>query len=412
MLLRKIITIIFFINLTSFSVYSQDSEADGVSTNSNGQSENLKNSSKPSVKSAKKANTKALFSPQIEWDQPEIKPTNKPKVHEVTLFGVTEKNIQVRVGRQILWVKTNEKNQKKIRKIPVKKLKIENKPIVDMKSDGSFTIKLRLPEGEVQVPVGLISGKQGARYQLVMYVKDKKIELKNQPKIYTECRYCIWLGAGFAYLAYQQDPPQDIKNVEYGAFGFPALSLRVRVKLLKDWNLRFAYHRLTGPELSSGDVTITDKSISWQHMGLEVDYRAISSFRLLGIKFDPALLVGVQNQDLPFLIQTSTNVFTIDSFKFNTASLGGMFFLNSHKIWYYEIFMRLQMAMSSSGDIKLSSGFAFDGSLGAIYRLGENIRLGMFWGGQYHTYKYEINAAPGAYSLLNSKIDLSLGYEF
>ena len=390
-------------------------EVDGNGTENNEVEEVSEKVRTEEAVSEKSQVPKENFSPEINWDEPKIKPTNRPKVHKVTLLGKTEKDVNVRVGRNLLWIKADKSGRKKVKKIAVNKLKVKGKRIVSQKLDGSFAINILLPEGELQIPVGLIRGNERAKFQLVMFVKDKKIELKNQAtRIKTDCQYCIWLGAGLTYLNYQQDPPQDIKDVKYGAFGLPSITFKTWIQLVKNWKLRFAYHRLTGPDLSANTpgTTLSNKSIQWQHMGLEVDYRALPSFKLLDLKFDPALLIGVQNQDMPFLLQTAPNFFSIESFKFNTASVGGLFFVNNHKRWYYEIFMRLQTAVSSSGDVQLSSGFAFDGSVGGIYRLGQSLRLGIFWGGQFHKYNYTINSAPGTYSLLSSAIDLALGYEF
>ena len=115
---------------------------------------------------------KVLFSPKLEWDEPEIKPTKNKKVQHVTLYGYTEEGVKVLVGKQILWVQASAKTgRKRVRKISIKKLKIKGQKYIDLKPDGSFKINLRLPLGEVQIPVGLIKGKQKARYQIALFVQ-------------------------------------------------------------------------------------------------------------------------------------------------------------------------------------------------------------------------------------------------
>lgn len=357
-------------------------------------------------------NSVEIFSPKIEWYEPEVKPSSKKRLQVVRLYGATEQGVQLLLAKNILWLRKDKSGKTRPQKLPVKKLVIKGVKPISSDSSGNFEINIQLPEGDIQIPLRMVKAKQQASYLVSLNVQAKKIELKDAPTFKTDCKYCIWIGAGASFLGYKQDPPQDIKEVSYGAIGMPALSFRTNVRLTKDWRVRFAYHSLVGPDLDSTDVVILNKKIAWQHMGLEVDYRALRPFRLLGLKFDPAILVGVQMQDMPFLMQTTGSQFSIESLKFNTASIGGMFFINNHKRMYYELYMRGQIPISSTGDVELRSGLAFDGSIGLIYRLSDSFRLGVFWGGQYHGYKYTINAENGSYSLLSSKLDLSLGYEF
>ena len=197
---------------------------------------------KAEVKTAKR------FAPEIEWYEPEIEPTKRKKVQKVTLYGNLEKGVKILLGKKILWVRTLKSGKKKVKKIPLRKLRVKGEKLIVLEKSGNFKISFRLPEGEVQIPVRLKKNKQRASYQIAMFVKAKKIEIKNAKPFKTDCRYCFWIGAGANYLSYQQDPPQDIKDVSYGAFGAPALSFRTNLQIVKNWRIRFDYHLLSGPE--------------------------------------------------------------------------------------------------------------------------------------------------------------------
>ena len=359
------------------------------------------------------ADAPAKFSPEISWYQPETQPTKRKRVQQVTLYGQTEEGVRVRFGKRALWIRTNKKGQKNITKIPIKKLRIKGKKIIDLDKDGSFERNLKMPVGEVQLPIYLVKGRERVKFQVAFQVKEKEVKIQTpEGSKVRECMKCIWFGAGVNYLAYSQDPPQDIDKVEFGAFDMPTITLRGNYKFNKDWGIRAAYHSLPGPDLTSPNINITNSTIVWTHFGLEADYRLLKPFRLFGFRFDPAVLVGLQSHDMPFLTQIDQDNFSVESFKFNSLSGGGMFLVNSDRKLYYEIYMRLQLALAGSGDLTLDSGFAFDGSIGAVYRWKPNWQIGWFWGGQYHTYSYSLEGESGAYTLLSSKMDVSLGYSF
>jgi len=81
--------------------------------------------------------------------------------------------------------------------------------------------------------------------------------------------------------------------------------------------------------------------------------------------------------------------------------------------------MRYQYPISSgtnsNDSFTVSPIFAFDGSLGTVYSFGENFRLGLFWYGQYHYYKFSYSGSTsfsGEQTLLYSNAELRLGFEF
>lgn len=220
------------------------------------------------------------------------------------------------------------------------------------------------------------------------------------------------MGVGF--INYKQDPPENLKAVDYGSITLPNFSLRGQYLLNPKWALRGDYHRQSGDDLAStsSSVTISNTNVVWSHMGVEAEYLAFNTKNWWGIEFDPSWLLGIQYQDMPFVRATVSPNYTIDSFKFASLSLGALAMINPTRRWQFETFVRFQLALAGAGDVKLSSGFSFDGSVGVLYHWMKNWKWGAFWNGQYHSYKYKLSGSEGSYSLLSSKVDLTLGYQF
>ncbi|MCB0415059.1 MAG: hypothetical protein KDD50_12045 [Bdellovibrionales bacterium] len=355
---------------------------------------------------------------EVQWYQPEYevyeKPSKKGKtrkthLYKVTFLGKTSPQAKVKIGSKVYRVRG-----KKINKLSTKKLMGKKSLLVKVEEDGVFKIPMIVPHGSIQIPVAIKVGKTIKKMQLIAKVNKDKIEVKDAEVLYTACENCIWMGFGFGILNYKQDPPQNLKPIDYGSITAPNFSLRGSVKLAQKWNLRWDAHSLTAQDLSSSDlqVSLLSKAIAWNYYGLEAEWKAFSKGTLFGYASQTSLIFGVQSQAMPFVIDAGSNQFSIGTFSFNSLSLGGVILLNAHKRWQYEAFMRLQVALSGDGDVKLDSGFAFDGSIGTIYNMTKSWKLGIFWNGQYHGYNYSIGASPGTYSLLASQFDFSLGYHF
>jgi hypothetical protein len=114
---------------------------------------------------------------------------------------------------------------------------------------------------------------------------------------------------------------------------------------------------------------------------------------------------------MPILIREQSN-YIVSNFEFNSASLGVHFDLYKTKYIQFILSNRLQIPVSSSKDVKIKSGFSFDGVIGLVYFLSPEFASSVSWGGQYHRFDYNIDGSDAKYSLFISKINILLGYNF
>jgi hypothetical protein len=159
----------------------------------------------------------------------------------------------------------------------------------------------------------------------------------------------------------------------------------------------------------------------WTAISAEAMTRGLSKFTLLEGPIYYGLRAGLQDHRTPFLVVNEEEA-TIE-LKMNsmtTASFGG-YAEWMRKKWTYHWLMRYQLPFSSSSpgasSFAITPIFAFDGSVGAAYNISQQIKLGFFWYGQWHQYKYnyaraDLTTNSGSQSLFYSNIDVRLGVDF
>lgn len=376
-----------------------------------------KKKKKRKKKKRKKKKKRSRKPVDVTWYQPEFSVDKDEKGNvlsteefKVTLIGKTMPKARLYVGKTIFQIegqKLTKISRKKILRDP--KLR---KFVAD--ENGFFSIPMYIPEGHIQIPIVARRGKRRSKMRLLMDVTEEKALVKDAKILYYPCTKCLWLGVGFGVLAYQQEPPEALQPIEYGSLSLPNLSFRGIFKVGKKFNARFDFHQLKGDDLTASDssIAIVNPQISWTYFGLEGEYLGFSRKKLLGKSLMPGLLFGVQSQNVPFVLESGATSFTIGEFSFYSLSLGASTLINPEQRWQYEMYLRLQIALSSSGDVTLTGGYAFDGSIGAIYNITQKWKLGIFWNGQLHNYNYSLNSKDGTYTLFSSNLDFSIGYSF
>ena len=380
------------------------------------QDKDLKGSRDESTGKSKKEIAESPIS--IKWFQTEFMSLEDPKgkkrkrkvqLYKVTLQGRLEKNAKIFLGKRTFFVR-----HRSVKRYVTTKLLRKKSRRVGLDKDGYFKIPLYVPEGLLQVPILLRKGKKRDQFKVQINVTKESAVVKDAEVLYKPCENCLWIGVGVGVLAYQQAPPDTLQPVNYGSFSLPNFSMKGSFTYTEKLNWRFDFHQLSGDDLTTSDptVTITDAKIGWTYFGIESEYKAFSRKTLFGKAFQPGMLLGVQSQSVPFVVGTGGSNFKIGDFNFYSVSFGGMMLLNPEKRLQYEAFMRLQVAIPGSGQVSLTGGYAFDGSVGLIYHLTEKWKLGAFWNGQLHNYNYSHNSSIGTYTLFSSNLDFSIGYQF
>jgi hypothetical protein len=103
-----------------------------------------------------------------------------------------------------------------------------------------------------------------------------------------------------------------------------------------------------------------------------------------------------------------------------TDASAGLLLEWSRRRWTYYWLMRYQYPLTSKADgasqWSMQPVFAFDGSIGASYNITRQLKLGLFWYGQWHQFNYTYSDGTvvdsGFQSLFYSNVDVRLGIDF
>src|SRR5690606_38473669 len=101
--------------------------------------------------------------------------------------------------------------------------------------------------------------------------------------------------------------------------------------------------------------------------------------------------VGVQQHKTPFLFLDADTNLQLKENVMRTASLGVLAEIVQRR-WTHYWLMRYQFPFSSqaegSNQFEIKPTFAFDGSIGTSYNLTPQLKMGLFWYGQWHQYNF------------------------
>lgn len=222
----------------------------------------------------------------------------------------------------------------------------------------------------------------------------------------------LWAGAGSNYQYYQQTIPSVDGEAKFNNVQSPTMMMRGGFQGTT-WGVDASYKDTPGTMESSSSVSVLNGTYNWRTLTLEGLYRIHS---LWNLRF------GVQHHAMPFIVlNASTSTIDITSNTLTLATIGFDRSFTLSRKWRGEWLMRYQQPLSSAGgngtSFKIHPKFAFDGSLGGVYDLGNQFLLGAYWYGQWHEYKFDYgdnssNSFSGSQTLFYSNIEMRLGFEF
>lgn len=233
----------------------------------------------------------------------------------------------------------------------------------------------------------------------------------------------VALGLGGNYLNYGQTVPGANAEVSYESLKPVSVYGEAGATISRKWKAAASYHDSPGQVSSSPSIPVSNGSYHWKTYSGEGFYELNEDmFRVNG---KPVVLdgrFGVQYHSMPFIVvQSSTRSVDIRENTLTMATIGANATLGKWEKFSYEVFGRYQYPVSAAGSgsnsFKVSPNFAFDGSMGGLYRLS-NVTLGAFWYGQWHVYNFNYTdgstgtSNSGRQSLFYSNVEFRLGYEF
>jgi hypothetical protein len=274
-----------------------------------------------------------------------------------------------------------------------------------------FAFRMNLTKGEYRIRVALFIDSETFEYDFEFETSDRWPPLPPPAiKLYL-CQKCLTLGAGINYLNYQQTAFDDLDPINYSVFTTLPLSLESRIGINRRNAFRFEYHRQSANPIKAENINLQSPNINWSYMAIGGDSILVSNGKLFGISYSNGFMYGVQLHMVPFLRPVSGTEYTIGNFNLLSLGGGGFTGIRIHDTEVI-VMMRMQVALSGQGDVKIKNGLSFDGSISYLKDISiQNMFWGLYWGGQYHSYKYELEGT-GTYSLILSKIEGRFGYRF
>ncbi len=232
--------------------------------------------------------------------------------------------------------------------------------------------------------------------------------------------FWLWLGMGVDYTYYAQDV--GLTNVKYSLIDSPSYYVRAGSMINSTYGMDFSYKDIPGQAKSSDSVTVVNGNYHWQTISAEglarvAEYRSRSGLdNWWGMRF------GVQQHMVPFMISTNVGEIEMRNNSMTMATLGVDYIVGRNRRVRYEFMARYQypLATAASGndDFSIVPKYAFDGSIGQVYKISPQWSLGIYWYGQWHQYQfsYRDNSVHANYNgnqtLFFSDLDLRIGFDF
>lgn len=345
--------------------------------------------------------------PLIEkWYKPYYDPAANKKKPVIVISG------QARPGLVIDRPNANIKfiRNKKVRELSWKKVSVSEFPVT-VRDDGYFEIRLRLPNGVVQIPLDQTLEGRKQNIVIALSVDKKNIAMASKKPIeespFVNSPRVVWGGLGYNYVRYEQS------GVYFESFKGPAFLLKGQYEFSPIWTFQSNLKSSPGSTVSSDKLTVQEGDYNWITFTADaIQMPEKWNGRLFGQNWKYGLRYGIQYHIVPFLVEVATDTYSVTTNTLTMATLGGHVEVNRDRRIYYEGYLEYQYPLMSGSKFKIQPTFAFDGSVGMIYRYKAHWRLGLFWYGQWHQYDYTSDDGEGSQTLFYSNIEARVGFDF
>ncbi len=134
-----------------------------------------------------------------------------------------------------------------------------------------------------------------------------------------------------------------------------------------------------------------------------------------------SLLYGVQYHALPVVIfEPLTLLPSVREAQYLNAVMGAkyQYFVSQRQFFVISGHYQHPLSTASAGSsgFQMKSPFIFDGSVGGEYRMTEALWGGVYWYGQYHSFKYDYTDQgtlhQNTQNMIYSNIELRLSFRF
>ena len=224
--------------------------------------------------------------------------------------------------------------------------------------------------------------------------------------------FSFWLGMGENYQYQQQSVPSVSGQSKFQNIQGPSLSVAARL-LGKKLGAEVAYKEIPGRMESSSSVTVVDGNFNWKILSIDSLYKFENSNTFLksGLQFDSVPYMDLNAVNATLTVRSNT----ITTFKVGFEKN----YLFSEKVrgeWIMQYQHPILTGTSNGNNFTIKPEFAFNGSIGSIYKFNETMHFGIFWYGQWYQYNFEYGTNSSVYSgkqiLFYSNLDLRIGWNF
>jgi hypothetical protein len=226
-----------------------------------------------------------------------------------------------------------------------------------------------------------------------------------------------WVGSGENYVDYRQSQP-GISTLKDEHFRGLSQYIEAGFTGQSGWGGDISYKNTPGI-IQPNNATVSPNTYAWTTLGLEGVYHTAAPFSILGSPVIYGLRLGLQQHKMPFVFVDEVGNLLLKTNDMTDAS-AGLLLEWSRRRWTYYWLMRYQYPLTSKADgasqWSMQPVFAFDGSIGASYNITRQLKLGLFWYGQWHQFNYTYSDGTvvdsGFQSLFYSNVDVRLGIDF
>lgn len=226
-----------------------------------------------------------------------------------------------------------------------------------------------------------------------------------------DAEFWIMGGIGENFQHFQQNLPGTTKEAKFQNLHGPSWYIVVGMQG-KTFGAEASHRQMPGKMASPLGAQTANGEYNWKIMTGEMLYKLQNS--------NWRLRAGLQHQSVPFMVFTPAEaVFDVKSNTLTllTAGLERKFTIseNLQGAWQLRYQHPIASGTNSSDMFKVNPVLALDNSVGALYKSGENFRLGLFWFVQYHDYGFSYEGPvsfDGRQTQINSNVEMRAGWEF
>ncbi len=239
---------------------------------------------------------------------------------------------------------------------------------------------------------------------------------ENPIKIATEnpkdIKFWFWFGLGENYQYQHQSVPSVSGQSKFQNIQGPSVSIASGLTGEKV-GAEISYKQIPGRMDSSPTVSVVDGNFTWRILSLDGLYKIENS--------NTALKGGLQFDSVPYMdLNASNSTLTVRSNTITSLKFGfEKSYLFSEKVsgeWTMQYHQPLLSGTSNGNTFNIKPEFAFNGSLGGIYKYNDKMYFGLFWYGQWYQYNFEYGTTSSTYLgrqvLFYSNLDLRIGWKF